>query len=40
MLCLEAPWDLLQITDGTPVPEQVIEVANPTVWAGTIARQQ
>jgi len=37
MLRLEAPRDLLQITDGTPAPEQVIELANPTVWVRTMA---
>jgi len=31
MLHLEAPQDLLQITDGTPAPEQAIELANPMV---------
>jgi len=40
MLCLEAPRDLLQITDGTPAPEQAIEVANPAVWIRTMVRQQ
>jgi len=40
MLCLEAPRDLLQITDRTPALEQVIEVANPAVWVRTMARQQ
>jgi len=40
MLHLEAPQDLLQITDGTPAPEQVIEVANPAVWVWTMVRQQ
>jgi len=40
MLRLEAPQDLLQITDGTPAPEQAIELANPAVWVRTIVRQQ
>ena len=40
MLRLEAPQDLLQITDGTPAPEQAIDVANPAVWVWTMARQQ
>jgi len=40
MLRLEAPRDLLQITDGTPVPEHAVEMANPAVWARTMARQQ
>jgi len=32
MLRLEAPRDLLQITDGTAPPEQALELANPAVW--------
>ena len=28
---LEAPQDLLQITDRTPGPEQAVEIANPAV---------
>ena len=32
MLHLEAPQDLLQITDGTPGPEQAVEIANPAVY--------
>jgi len=40
MLRLEAPWDLLQITDGTTPPEQTLELANPAVWVRTMARQQ
>ena len=40
MLRLEAPQDLLQITDGIPALEQAIELANPTVWVQTMARQQ
>jgi len=40
MLCLEAPWDLLQITDGIPAPEQAIEVANPAIWVQTLVCQQ
>jgi len=40
MLRLEAPRDLLQITDGTTPPEQAIELANPAVWVRTLARQQ
>jgi len=40
ILLLEAPRDLLQITDGTPPPEQAIELANPTVWVRTMAQQQ
>jgi len=37
---LEAPWDLLQITDGMPTPEQAVEIANPAVWVRTMVRQQ
>jgi len=37
MLWLEAPRDLLQITDGTPAPEQAIELANPVIWVRTMA---
>ena len=40
MLCLEAPRDLLQITNGIPPLEQAIEVADPAVWVRTMARQQ
>ena len=40
MLRLEAPRDLLQITDGMAPPEQALELANPTVWVRTMARQQ
>jgi len=40
MLRLEAPHDLLQITDGSPRPEQAVETANPAVWVRTLVRQQ
>jgi len=40
MLRLEAPHDLLQITNGTPRPEQAVEIANPTVWVRTLVCQQ
>ena len=40
MLCLEAPRDLLQITDGTTSQEQAVELANPAVWIRTLVRQQ
>jgi len=40
MLRLEAPRDLLQITDGTTPPEQALELANPADWVRTMARQQ
>jgi len=40
MLLLEAPRDLLQITDGTPAPEQAVKMANLAVWVRTMVRQQ
>jgi len=40
MLRLEAPRDLLQITNGTPRPEQAVEISNPAVWVRTLVRQQ
>ena len=42
MLRLEAPRDLLQITDGmtTQPQEQSVELANPTVWLRTLVKQQ
>ena len=40
MLRLEAPRDLPQITDGTPAPDQAIEVANPAIWLRSMVRQQ
>jgi len=40
MLLLEAPRDMLQITDGTATAEQVVELANPAVWVRTLVRQQ
>jgi len=40
MLRLEAPHDLLQITDGTPRPEQAVEIAIPAVWVRTLVHQQ
>jgi len=40
MLRLKAPRDLLQITDGTPRPEQAVEIANPAVWVRTLVHQQ
>ena len=36
----EAPRDLLQITEGSPAPEQAVKLANPVVWVRTMARQQ
>jgi len=40
MLQLATPRDLLQITDGSPRPEQAVEIANPAVWVRTLVRQQ
>jgi len=40
MLRFEAPRDLLQITDGTPRPEQAVEIANPAVWVSSLVNQQ
>ena len=40
MLRLEAPRNLLQITDGMPGPEQTVELTNPAVWVRTLVRQQ
>jgi len=40
MLRLEAPLDLLQITDGTPRPKQAVEIANPRVWVRTLVHEQ
>jgi len=40
MLRLEAPQDLLQITDGALGPEPAVEIANPAVWVRTLVRQQ
>jgi len=40
MLRLEAPRDLLQITNGTPAPDQAIEVANPAIWLRSMVRLQ
>ena len=40
MLRLEAPRDLLQITDGTPTPDQAVEVANPAIWLRSMVRKQ
>jgi len=40
ILRLEAPHDLLQITDGTPRPEQAVDIANPAVWVRTLVHQQ
>jgi len=40
MLCLEAPRDVLQITDGTDQVEETLEVANSATWLRALAKQQ
>jgi len=40
MLRLEAPRDVLQITDGTEQAEETLEVANPATWLRALAIQQ
>ena len=40
MLRLEAPRDMLQITEGTRSTEEAVEVANPATWIRTLVRQQ
>jgi len=40
MLRLEAPRDVLQITDGTRTVEEAVEVPNPAVWMRALVRQQ
>ena len=40
MLCLEAPREFLQITDGTAPEEEALELANPATWLRTLAKQQ
>jgi len=40
MLRLEAPRDMLQITDCTVSQENVVELANPATWVRTLVRQQ
>jgi len=40
MLQLEAPRDLLQITNEAPSPELAVEIANPAVWVRTLVHQQ
>jgi len=40
MLRLEAPRDMLQITDGTVSQENAVELANPATWVRTLVRQQ
>jgi len=40
MLRLEAPRNVLQITDGTEQAEETLEVANPARWLRALAKQQ
>ena len=40
MFQLEAPRDILQITDGTEADEEALEITNPAVCIRTLARQQ
>ena len=40
MLRLEAPRDVLQITDGTEQAEETLEVVNPATWLRALAKQQ
>jgi len=40
MLQLEAPRDMLQITDGTHPTEGAVEITNPATWIRTMVRHQ
>ena len=40
MLRLEAPKNVLQITDGTEQTEETLEGANPATWLRALAKQQ
>ena len=40
MLRLEAPRDVLQITEGTGPVEEAVEVVNPATWVRTLVWQQ
>ena len=40
MLCLEAPQDIRQITDGTEPADEVVEVENPTGWVRSLVHHQ
>jgi len=40
MLRLEAPRDVLQITDGTEQEEGTLEITNPATWLRALAKQQ
>jgi len=40
MLRLEAPRDMLQITDGAEPTEETLEIAHPATWLRTLVKQQ
>lgn len=40
MLRLDAHRDMLQITAGTTLQEQAVELASPALWVRTIVQQQ
>jgi len=40
MLRLEAPKDVLQITDGTVADEETLEISNPATWLRALVKQQ
>ena len=40
MLHLEAPRDVLQITDGMTPAEEALEISNPATWLRALAKQQ
>jgi len=40
MLCLEAPRDIQQITDGTETADEVVEIKNPVGWVRSLVHQQ
>jgi len=40
MLRLEAPKDVLQITDGTVTNEEALEISNPATWLRALVKQQ
>jgi len=40
MLRLEAPRDVLQITDGTAPVEEALEIPNPATWLCALVKQQ
>jgi len=40
MLRLEAPRDLVQITNGTDPTEEAVEISNPASWVRSLVHQQ